>query len=38
MPPEMLRDLPGYDPDVGKSRAEARKIMEQHGYGANNLL
>jgi len=38
MPPEMLRDLPGYDPDVGKSRAEARKIMEQHGYGADNRL
>src|SRR6516164_11496463 len=28
MPPEMLRTLPGYDPDVAKSRAEARGIME----------
>ena len=38
MPPEMLRSLPGYDPDVAKNRAEARKIMEEHGYGANNRL
>ena len=33
MPPEMLRSLPGYDPDVAKNRSEARKIMEEHGYG-----
>jgi len=33
MPAEMLRSLPGYDPDVAKNRAEARKIMEGHGYG-----
>ena len=34
MPPEMLKTLPGYDPDVPKNRAEARKIMEKLGYGA----
>jgi peptide/nickel transport system substrate-binding protein len=38
MPPEMLRSLPGYDPDVAKNRAEARKIMEGHGYGSDNRL
>jgi len=32
MPPEMLRTLPGYDPDVQKNRAEARRIMEKLGY------
>jgi peptide/nickel transport system substrate-binding protein len=38
MPPEMLKTLPGYDPDVGKNRAEARQIMEKLGYGPNNRL
>ena len=38
MPPEMLQTLPGYDPDVAKNRAEARKIMEKLGYGPNNRL
>ncbi len=38
MPPEMLRTLPGYDPDVGKNRAAARKIMEKLGYGSSNRL
>jgi len=38
MPPELTRKLPGYDPDVAKSRAEARVIMEKAGYGANNRL
>src|SRR5215471_17104076 len=28
MPPDMLKRLPGYDPDVAKNRAEAKKIME----------
>ncbi len=35
---EVLRSLPGYDPDVAKNRAEARKIMESLGYGPNNRL
>ncbi len=38
MPPEMLRTLPGYDPDVAKNRAEARKIMEKLGYGPDRRL
>jgi peptide/nickel transport system substrate-binding protein len=38
MPPEMQRELPGYDPDVQKNRAEARRIMEKLGYGADNRL
>jgi peptide/nickel transport system substrate-binding protein len=38
MPPEMQRELPGYDPDVEKNRAEARRIMEKLGYGPDNRL
>ena len=38
MPTEMLRGLPGYDPDVGKNRAEARRLMEKAGYGPDKLL
>jgi peptide/nickel transport system substrate-binding protein len=38
MPPEMLASLPGYDPDIGKNRAEARGIMEKLGYGPSNRL
>jgi peptide/nickel transport system substrate-binding protein len=38
MPPEMLRELPGYDPDVQKNRAQARQIMEKLGYGPDNRL
>ncbi|MFI5022800.1 MAG: ABC transporter substrate-binding protein [Alphaproteobacteria bacterium] len=38
MPPEMLRTIPGYGPDVQKSRAEARGIMEKLGYGPDKRL
>jgi peptide/nickel transport system substrate-binding protein len=38
MPPEILRTLPGYDPDVEKSRTEARQIMGRLGYGLSNRL
>jgi peptide/nickel transport system substrate-binding protein len=38
MAPEMLKTLPGYDPDVEKNRAEAKQIMEKLGYGPNNHL
>jgi peptide/nickel transport system substrate-binding protein len=38
MPPEMLKTLPGYDPDVVKNRAEARKIMQKLGYGPDKRL
>src|SRR5437870_529845 len=38
MPPGMLKELPGYDPDVQKNRREARQIMQQLGYGPDNRL
>ena len=38
MPPEVLKPLAGYDPDVQKSRAEARAIMRKLGYGPDKRL
>ena len=38
MPPELLKTLPGYDPDVPKNRAEARRIMEKLGYRPDKRL
>jgi peptide/nickel transport system substrate-binding protein len=38
MPPYAMRSLPGYDPDVGSTRAQARKIMEKLGYGPDKRL
>jgi len=38
MPVEMLATLPGYGPDIGKNREEARKIMERAGYGPDKKL
>src|SRR5207248_2087693 len=38
MPPELLHKLPGYDPDVGKRRDEARAIMKKLGYGPDKHL
>jgi len=38
MPPEILNTIPGYDPDVAKNRAEARKILEGLGYGPDKKL
>ena len=38
MPADQMRQLPGYDPDVAKNRAEARGIMEKFGYGPKNRL
>ncbi|MEI7713530.1 MAG: ABC transporter substrate-binding protein, partial [Rhodospirillales bacterium] len=38
MPPETMRQLPGYDPDIAKNRAEGRAIMERLGFGPNNRL
>jgi peptide/nickel transport system substrate-binding protein len=38
MPPEMLKELPGYDPDVQKNRAQARQLMEKYGYGPDRRL
>jgi peptide/nickel transport system substrate-binding protein len=38
MPPELLRTLLGYDPDVAKNRAEARNMMRKLGYGPDDRL
>ena len=38
MPPEILKTLPGYDPDVQKNRTDARQIMENLGYGPDRRL
>ena len=38
MPADMLRTLPGYDPDVAKNRAEAQEIMKKLGYGPDKRL
>jgi peptide/nickel transport system substrate-binding protein len=38
MPPDMLKQLPGYDPDVQQNRSEARQIMERLGYGPDHRL
>ena len=38
MPRDLMEQLPGYDPDVAKNRAEARKIMEKLGYGPDKRL
>ena len=38
LPPEELKSVIGYDPDVQKNRDEARKLMEKAGFGPNKLL
>ena len=38
IPEEVLKTLPGYDPDVQKNRAEAREIMRNLGYGSDRRL
>src|SRR6516164_5580696 len=38
LPPDILVTLPGYGPDVAANRAEARKLMERHGYGPDHRL
>jgi peptide/nickel transport system substrate-binding protein len=38
MPPDQVAKLPGYDPDVHKSREEARGIMQKLGYGPDKPL
>ncbi len=38
MPPDMLKELPGYGPDIEKNRAAGRKIMERLGYGPDKHL
>jgi peptide/nickel transport system substrate-binding protein len=38
MPPDVMKTLPGYDPDVQKNRTEAREIMQKLGYGPDKRL
>ena len=38
MPPEFLKTVAGYNPDVEANRAEARNIIEGLGYGSDNRL
>src|SRR6516162_6147038 len=38
MPTDMLKTLPGYDPDVQNNRSQARQIIEKLGYGPANRL
>jgi len=38
MPKEMLETIAGYGSDVAANRAEARKLMEKHGYGPDKRL
>lgn len=38
MPPEEVRKMFGYDPDIEKQRTEARAIMKHLGYGPGNPL
>ena len=36
--PDKLADLPGYGPDIAKSREEGRRIMRELGYGPDKPL
>ncbi len=38
MPPEFLKTVAGYNPDVAGNRAKAREIMKSLGYGPDNKL
>jgi peptide/nickel transport system substrate-binding protein len=38
MPADMLRTLPGYDPDISKNREQARQIVQTLGYGPDKRL
>jgi peptide/nickel transport system substrate-binding protein len=38
MPADVLKTLPGYDPDVQQNRTQARQIMEGLGYGPDKRL
>src|SRR4029077_4099787 len=38
MPPDMLKDLPGYGSDVKANRQQGRSLMEKLGYGPGNRL
>src|ERR1700726_678603 len=38
MPQDVLKTLPGYDPDVRKNRDDARQLMKKLRYGPDNRL
>jgi len=38
MPAELLRTMPGYNPDVKANRDEARALMKKAGYGPDKRL
>ena len=38
LPPDILKTIPGYNPEVDKNRVEARKIMESLGYGPDKRV
>ena len=38
LPPEILKTIPGYGPDVKANRDAARKLMEKAGYGPDKRL
>jgi peptide/nickel transport system substrate-binding protein len=38
LPPEVLRELPGYGTDIAKSREQARKVMQAKGFGPDKPL
>jgi peptide/nickel transport system substrate-binding protein len=38
LPTDQLKTVPGYDPDVKKSRDQARAIMQKLGYGPDKRL
>ena len=38
MPPDVLKNLPGYGPDIAANRAEGRKLLERADYGADKRL
>jgi len=38
MPPDVLKTVPGYGPDIEANRAEGRKLMEKRGYGPDKRL
>ena len=38
MPPDTVKTMFGYDPDISKNRAQGRALMEAVGYGPANRL
>lgn len=38
IPPDRLQSVVGYDPDIEKSRAEARELLKKAGFGSDNPL